>query len=377
MNKQKTILLFLSLFCASCTNINNSEIISSSEESISSSSENIPSSEESSSEILSSDDTIYDEFVEIDDTIYLEVNERYSVKKALLNFNGALITSKDISIASYNSNTKQIIGKKVGSTTMYIQHLTKKQKINVEVKEIGTYSDSFAFDFAHLQDKNLVAFGDSVTADATLGVNNATYVSLFANHFNMNLVKNYAIGGTTATYMYRGSNIYKEYANNTTAIDGCRVVYNAYINGELDNIDYAFIAYGHNDNYFQPPLTDGYASDYCIDDSFYSCHSYKGSYRYMINVLKEANPNIRIIVLNCTYSKYCEFGSPSYGNTYSYQDYRNATHEVALEKRCRYIDPWDYLKDYYDHNNGNVYYKDVVHLSIKGHKILSQYIISQ
>ena len=89
----------------------------------------------------------------------------------------------------------------------------------------------------------------------------------------------------------------------------------------------------------------------------------------MINVLREANPNIRIILLNCTYSEYDKALPSPYGKTYNYQDYRNATKEIAEEMNCRYVDPWDY-----DFNGSRQYYSDSVHITAKGHQLLSQYI---
>ena len=82
-------------------------------------------------------------------------------------------------------------------------------------------SSTFDFNIHRLEGKNIVSFGDSVTADATIGASGLTYPRLFASKYSMNFKANYAIGGTTATYMYKGSNIYKEYANNKTAIDLC------------------------------------------------------------------------------------------------------------------------------------------------------------
>ncbi len=328
------------------------------------------SSEEMSS---SADDTKYTTFVNLED-VTIEVGESYSLKHALSNYNGVIITSKDSNIAFYNANTSQIVGTTIGKTAFVLNYNNQYQLLNVTVVEQGTFSKNFAFDRFHLEGKNLIAFGDSVTADATLGGSGQTYVTLFANEFHMKLLKNYAIGGTTATYMYFGSNIYKEYGSNTTAIDGPRVVRKAYENGELDDVDYAFIAYGHNDQYFQPPITVQGDDAYCVDNSFSTCHSYKGSYRYMINVLREVNPMIRIIILNCTYSEYDKNLKSPYGTTYNYTSYRNATKEIAEEMNCRYIDPWDYMKDYFDFQKGNVYYKDSVHLSAKGHQVLSNYI---
>ena len=319
------------------------------------------------------DDTVYTTFVDLED-VNIEVGERYSLKSALSAYRGITITSKDIKIASYGASLGVILGKKVGTTNLVLDYQNQKQLLKVNVVESGTYSTNFEFNHHRLEGKNIVAFGDSVTADATIGSSGTTYPRLFASKYSMNFKANYAIGGTTATYMYKGSNIYKEYANNKTAIDGCRVVWNAFLNDELSDVDVAFIAYGHNDQYFQPPITVEGDDVYCVDDSFATCHSYKGSYRYMINVLREANPYMRIILLNCTYSEYDKTLVTPYGKTYTYSDYRLATKEIAEEMNCRYIDPWDYMKDYCDYTGARQYYSDSVHITARGHQLLSQYI---
>lgn len=328
--------------------------------------------ESSSNSEISQDSTIYTNFIELDE-VQIEVDEHYSLKHILKDFKDIEITSKDPSVATYNAENSQIVGGAIGDTDLILSYQDQKQKVHVHVAQKGTYSSSFSFDLFHLEGKKIVSFGDSVTADATLHGTGKTYVSLFAENFNMELKKNYAIGGTTATYMYIGSNIYKEYATNTTAIDGCRVVNNAYTKGELNDVDYAFIAYGHNDQYFQPPISAEGDSEYQTD-SFKTCISYKGSYRFMINTLRKANPNVRVILLNCTYSEYDKTNPSPYGKQYTYDDYREATKEIADEMNCRYVDPWRYLKDYCDYTSNKYYYQDPVHLSANGHKLLSEFI---
>ena len=98
-----------------------------------------------------------------------------------------------------------------GETTLTITKETKRQTVKLSVIDNGTYVDPYKFSKELLEGKNLAVFGDSVTAVATIGNAAATYASRFASHYGMNLLKNYAIGGTTATYTYFGSNIYKEY----------------------------------------------------------------------------------------------------------------------------------------------------------------------
>ena len=145
--------------------------------------------------------------------------------------------------------------------------------------------------------------------------------------------------------------------------------------GELDNVDYVFIAYGHNDQYFQPPITVDGDDSYAVN-SFDSCHSFKGSYRYMIETLKLANPNVRIILLNCTYSEYDKSNPSRYGKTYSYADYRNAISEIGTEYNLTTIEPWEYLSIFFDAHDNKIYYKDAVHLSERGHLELGQFICS-
>lgn len=312
--------------------------------------------------------TIIEDFSQID----IEVGETYNISYAIKSNSNISVSLSDDSLAELDKNI--ITGKEVRESSLVLQLEDKKQLVNLNIHSKGELSETFSFDIGRLANKKIVAFGDSVTANATVGGAN-TYYNNFANKFRMLDVKNYAIGGTTATYMYEGSNIYKEYANATQAIDGVRVVKQAYDNNELSDVDYAFIAYGHNDQYFQPPITASGDDAYDVN-SFDSCKSFKGSYRYMVNTLKLANPNIRIMLLNCTYSEYDKTNKSPYGSIYSYDDYRTAIQELATELSLTYIDPWDHLQMYFDAYDSRYYYKDTVHLSEEGHKILTQYIIN-
>ena len=313
---------------------------------------------------------VYTTIVESLSEIKIEVEESYNLYYVLKTNPNITLSISDDSII--NLDGKKIIGVKEGKTSITLELNGQKQIVEVDVLKQGSLSSNFDFSVERLSSKKMVAFGDSVTANATIG-GGKTYFDLFVSEFGMQLGKNYAIGGTTATYTYPGSNIYKEYGNNTVAIDGCRVVKNAYDSNELQDVDYAFIAYGHNDQYFQAPI-DTNNKTYDVN-SFDSCHSFKGSYRYMIETLKLANPNIRIILLGCTYSEYDKAYPSPYGKLYNYGDYRLAIKEIADEYNLTYIDPWDYLSLYFDNFDNKLYYKDAVHLSSKGHEILGDYII--
>ena len=374
MKNNKLLFVLIALFVSSC---NSTQDLSDSESK--------PSEELNSSESLEQPSS---EEPSISEDPYTET-KLLNVKDIVINEGEVIEITNIIDLDDYRVEVADetvavlediyIGGVKEGTTTMTIYEDDKKQTVNVTVIPQKQYVDPYTFANEDLAGKKVVAFGDSVTAIATIGTQNAnnTYSARFASHYDMEFVKNYAIGGTTATYTYYGSNIYKEYSTNKNVLDGCQVVYKAYKAGELADIDYAFIAYGHNDQYFQPPISVLNDKEYCVDNKYTSCKSYKGSYRYMINVLRLANPDIKIILLNCTYSEYDKAHGNPYGKVYSYQRYRQATKEIAIEMDCKHIDPWDYLEDYYDYGNGNIYYKDSVHLSVQGHKVLADYIISQ
>lgn len=355
--------LFMLLFLCGCTNAVESKEVVETE-----SKESIETTIDRSESVMES----YEQLTLYFKDFTLEENEQYYVGEELEDLSSYQISFDDPSIASFDDD--YVTGLKEGNTIMNITSHGKVKKVNVSVVKQGSLSDSFVLDFHHLYGKKIACFGDSNSADATYANKDKTYVSNIANYYNMTLTQNYSIGGTTATYMFKGSNIEKEYKNNTTAIDGCRKVYYACAKGEMRDVDYVFIAFGHNDQYFQPPITVEGDERYCVDDTFVSCNSYKGSYRYMINVLRKANPNIRIIILNCTYSRYDKATPTSYSIGLTYADYRRASQEVAEETKCKLIDPWDYLKDYYDGESKKYYYHDTVHLSVEGHKLLTEYL---
>lgn len=302
--------------------------------------------------------------------ITIEVNQRLCIDNYVIENENSEVLVYDSSIVKFEDNN--LYGLKEGKTYFLLKVNDKHQKIEVEVKPEGSLKR--AWNFSDMKEnENIVAFGDSVTANATINAD-LTYVRKIAKTYGLNFFNNYAIGGTTGTYMYPGSNIWKEYRTLTDVLDGPRRVKQAVDNGEIDNVDYAFIAYGHNDQYFQPPITvEG--DDVYNTDNFDNAHSFKGSYRFMVNCLRAANPRIKIILLNCTYSEYCLTSGRNWGSEFLYEDYRNAIEELAEELDCKTVDPWNYMKTIFDANTRNVYYKDVVHLTVKGHEKLAEYLI--
>lgn len=327
---------------------------------------------ETSEEETIVDNSYLDDITPVDFMMFpdfnMEVNQRLCIDNFIIENENTEIILRDPSYLKLEDNNLYAL--KEGQTYLMVKVNDNYQKVNVNISKEGTLKGAFNFDQIKEGEK-VVAFGDSLTAFATIN-SDLNYARRVTEAFGGKFVKNYAIGGTTATYMYPGSNIDKEYHNLETAPDGVRVVKKAYEAGELNDIDYAFITFGHNDHYFQPPIDQEENKEFDIN-SFDSCYSFKGSYRYMINVLRMANPNIKIIIMNCTYSEYCYNGG-NYGNKYTYEDYRLAEYEIAKEMDTKIVDPWNYTKTIFDGTGRQIYFKDVVHLTVKGHQKLGEYL---
>ena len=303
--------------------------------------------------------------------IDIEIDETYSFYYILKANKGLTLTIEDENIASLNTHT--IKGVTEGKTNLILSLEDKKQKVDLNVYSKGALQKTFSFSTERLARKRIVVFGDSVTYPASIG-GQKTYYELFAEKYNMIATCNYAIGGSTGTHAYEGSNIYKEYKNGYLEIDGPSVIKKAYDGKELDNIDYAFIHYVHNDQYFIPPIENPLDAPYDVN-SFDSCMSFKGSYRYMIKTLLLANPDMRIIILGPSYSEYDKSNRSPYGKN-DYTDYRIACKEIAEEFGLTYIDLWDVMYPYFDAYDSHFYYNDTVHPSAEGHKIIADYIIN-
>ena len=120
---------------------------------------------------------------------------------------------EDTSICELNFKKFTLEGKKEGVTNLIIEKEGAYQKVKIEVKKENSLTSNWTFEqlIESKQRKNFVVIGDSVSADETYFNKDKTYASLVSNLVGGKLIKNYAIGGTTATYMYKGSNIEKEY----------------------------------------------------------------------------------------------------------------------------------------------------------------------
>lgn len=321
-------------------------------------------------------------FTVIEDTlksIYIEIGEEYDLSSLYSKKMSIMIDSDIVKV----SNKGIVTGLKVGVAYGILSKGEEKQLVPVKVFEKGGLSVDFTIDKYRMKNKKMIAFGDSVTYPASIG-GAPTYYELTAQELGMVAVKNYAIGGTTGTYVYKDSYIYREYGGGIFAhLSGPEVIYEAYKAGELADIDYAMIMFGHNDQYFQVTMEDD--NDEFDIEKFDRLDSVEESYRYMINALRVANPDMRIIIINMSYSQYdvatiARNGNDYYGKEVEYSDFQKAVNNVAVKEKVKHINPWNHLSEYFDFNfdgsGKKQFYLDSVHLSTLGHKILSKYIIN-
>ena len=166
-------------------------------------------------------------------------------------------------------------------------------------------------------------------------------------------------------------------------IDGCHQVYEKLSKGELDNVDYLILNYGYNDLYYQVDITVDGDDVYCVDDTYACCKSFKGSYRYMVNCARKANPNVKIILMNMMFTKYTydDGGYPAgyhFNKGIKIHDYRKAIFELSEELDAKIVDAYNYMKEQYDYDperpqSTTWVYKDTVHYTVYGQKKIADY----
>ena len=314
-----------------------------------------------------------DSFLTVTETIEIEPKETYD----LIEFVSSSLDITKLTFIPYNERYVSIqgsvlTGKEKGNTDVYaIYNEQYYQIFKVEVK--SSLSKDFSMDYGRLHNKTAFFFGDSVTYGS--GINeserlNSRYSKLLMDYYGLkglDTTNNFAIPGTTMTYEYEGSHIYEEYHNNTNVFrkNGTSLILNNY--NVFKNVDYVFIAYTHNDQYFQVPI----GTNEFMPESIEECNTFKACYSYAINVIKKANPQTRIIIIAPNYSEYQP--SSVYDINLRYPDYIKALEEIADYHQVKFINLWPETERI--HKNVEKLLADSgAHLNARGHQVVADII---
>ncbi len=205
--------------------------------------------------------------------------------------------------------------------------------LNVEVKSEEYMNQNFKFDAGRLQGKSFIVFGDSISdvkVTAYQDKRPTFWCEQLATKFDMTMY-NEAISGSTTGYckglMDRGD---------FTSILGTYVVNQSTVKEEIKKSDYAFIYFGNNDVTYGSHL--GSIGD-VNDDNYQTTESFRGSYAYLIDKIRESNPHIKIVCLSLSSSSWpIQQCNPNAVYAKSRKEMCDVVKEVAEAKKTKYID---------------------------------------
>jgi lysophospholipase L1-like esterase len=183
------------------------------------------------------------------------------------------------------------------------------------------------------------------------------------------------IAEKTEKYLMDSAHIYNCSIMGSTATELSDATTNFFAEIEPKQLDYVIFAYGLNDYFSAVPIS----SENPFDTS-----TYQGALRYGIQSMRDANPEIEIMIIAPTYCQVYSYGkvvSDSYDQDYgggTGEAYALAAKEVAEEMGVTFVDMFHELK--INRRNGLRYLVDATHLTEKGReeyaKILGDTIIS-
>lgn len=316
-----------------------------------------------------------DYFIDKNTPIKIEVDETYDLSEFTKDLVGLdLLKLKFVVNNSRYAIVEEMIlkGVEIGKTDLYvIYNESTYQPLQIEVVE--SLDASFTMDWGRLHGKKVWFFGDSVTYGTGVSYNdqermNNRYSKLLNDYYEFDGKDsdiNFAIGGTTMTHEYEGSNILLEYGNSHVfRKTGVSLI--AQKQMFLSAIDYVFIAYTHNDQYFQAAIGDD-----SIPENLDDCKSFKQSYSYAINLIKQKNPNARIVLIAPNYSIYAP--NPNYDVGLKYSHYITALEELAVIHNCKFINLWTPTETEIITNKKTLL-ADSVHLNAEGHQFITEII---
>lgn len=226
---------------------------------------------------------------------------------------------------------------------------------------------------------NIVVFGDSIWDDKR----GEDGVSEYIEGMTGGKVYNCAVGGTSAAIVGDSTDVSENWnsrsLNTMTYVANGTISANSQFRGtevadilqsvDFSKMDYAIFSYGLND-YFSKVTV--------FPEDMYDMTTYVGALRHATIKLREAYPDIKILIIAPTYCKVFE-GKETAGDSDSY-DYGQGTLEKYVEGAKSVADEYGtlFLDAYHDFGinsqSAGQYLADGVHLSADGRKLYGEHV---
>lgn len=385
---KKINLIFLSLIgslsISSCTNKNqdsnsqtsssNQEITNSIEES-SSIIDNESGSLENSSSSQELNNMIIDQ-----EKIEIAVNKRFNIRNHLIEpyANPMLIEmieiqnneyvdmDSDKALLSFDVHDN-IIGKKEGNSTVRV-FLDGSEDIYYDIEvSVLNIKDYYlkALDEKTLINKSVTIFGDSISDNSVTAYETNRpnfWVEMLNSTLKMANVYNYAKSGSTIGYSISREKNYNYDFYGTFKVNEATE--------DLKKSEYAFIFFGANDFCVKETLGN---KDDINDNNYRKTESFIGAYYYVIRKIYEANPNIEIVCLSCSYSSWGFVDNYDESTNYAKtrKEMNSIIQSIALDNNASFINVYDL----WNQNNMNTYCPDGIHPQTSGYeKIINRLI---
>lgn len=238
----------------------------------------------------------------------------------------------------------------------------------VEVDDSLSVNSDLTSTDKFLTGKNMVVFGDSIW-NAARGEDG---ISEHVQEETGVTIYNCAVGGSTAA-LVDGVNNMQEWSSSSfngmiyiarglvpaEQVIPTREAYDIIKQVDLNEMDYAIVAYGLNDFFSDVSI---YPTEY------YEITNYVGALRNGITKLKENYPDLKIIVVSPTYTKMYE-GEKQF----EIGDYVEAARGVAKEMEVEFLDMFHILGS--DAESRTQHLEDGVHMSAEGRKVYADAVI--
>ena len=317
------------------------------------------------------DELVFDDDLFKNDSLEIGVNEKYNlnVMCTLTDFSWIEMRSSNNDVAFYDVNNN-ILGKSLGSAIIAVMVDDYYDIIHVEVKDDGYIQQNLILDPGRLYNKAFTILGDSISDNSVSAYDNPPFKwgeqlqSLYGGK-----IYNYAKSGSTCGMCRRQM----EKVPSARSIITTHMINLQMVKEAIRESDFVYIFIGANDATFGTNI--GKIGD-INDDNIDTYESFKGSYSYVVNKIREINPQAKIIAIGITYSTW---GIEPYANN-NYEDFSYAKSraeldliikDMATELNLKYI----YTYDLWNNTNWQSYIPDGIHPITEGYNLIVDRIV--